>query len=212
MPKIIAFLNEKGGTGKSTLCTNFATALLREDKRVVIVDADPQGTARDWRAASPDGVNLPPVIAIDRPQTFGDSLKSIAADFVIIDAPAKAAEMSAAIIRFSHLALLVMQPSGADVWASAAAVKMIQARRDAGGEIDAAFLINRSSSSTKLTKQIKNGEWNEYQIDQLTATVGNRVSFANSMTDGLSVFDCDDKAAQAEIEAVIAELRAAKWL
>ena len=39
--KIIALLNEKGGTGKSTLATNLATALHRQGKRVVLIDADP---------------------------------------------------------------------------------------------------------------------------------------------------------------------------
>jgi len=51
--KIISLMNEKGGTGKTTLATNLATALHREGKKVILVDADPQGSARDWREASP---------------------------------------------------------------------------------------------------------------------------------------------------------------
>lgn len=210
--KIIAMLNEKGGTGKSTLATNLATALHRRGLRVVLVDADPQGTARDWRAASPEGADLPPVIAIDRYQMLASSLASVSTDVVVIDSPAKAESMSAAIVRVSHVALLVMQPSGADVWASAAAVKMIQARRDAGGEIDAAFLINRVSSKTKLSKVITAGEWNEYGIDQLASTVGNRVAFAQAMTGGISVLDMQDEQAKQEVQAIITELEAAKWL
>jgi len=163
--KIISFLNEKGGTGKSTVASNIATALHRQGKNVVLIDADPQGTSRDWRSASPENANLPPVVAIDRPQMLANSLGSLSADIAIIDAPAKAEAMAAAIVRVSHIALLVIQPSGPDVWASAAAVKMIQARRDAGGTIDAAFLVNRASGSTKLSKLIKNGSWNGYGIE-----------------------------------------------
>ena len=210
--KIISFINEKGGPGKSTLATNVATALHRQGKRVVLVDADPQATARDWRAASPEGANLPPVVAIDRHQTLSTSLASLSADIAIIDAPAKAEAMAAAIIRVSHIALLVIQPSGADVWASAATVKLIQARREAGGTIDAAFLINRTSGSTKLSKLIKDGAWNEYNIEQLTATVGNRIAFAQAMTDGVSVFDLSDPLAKSEILAIITELEDARWL
>ena len=210
--KIVAFLNEKGGPGKSTLATNVATALHRQGRKVVLVDADPQGTARDWRAASPDNVNLPPVVAIDRHQTLSTSLASLSADIVIIDAPAKAESMAAAIVRVSHVALLVIQPSGADVWASAAAVKLIQARRDAGGTIDAAFLVNRTSGTTKLSKLIRDGAWNEYNIDQLTATVGNRVAFAQALTDGVSVFDLSDALAKSEILAIVTELETARWL
>lgn len=210
--KIIALLNEKGGPGKSTLATNIATALHRQGRRVVLVDADPQGTARDWRSASPEGADLPPVVAIDRHQMLSTSLASLSADIVIIDAPAKAQQMAAAIVRVSHIALLVIQPSGADVWASAAAVKLIQARRDAGGTIDAAFLVNRTSGTTKLSKLIRDGAWNEYSIEQLTATVGNRVAFAQALTDGVSVFDLSDSLAKSEISAIITELEAARWL
>ncbi|MGC8703773.1 MAG: AAA family ATPase, partial [Thiomonas sp.] len=66
--KIIALLNEKGGTGKSTVATNLASALHLRGRRVVLVDADPQGTTRDWRSASPEGIDLPPVVALDRPE------------------------------------------------------------------------------------------------------------------------------------------------
>lgn len=210
--KIISFLNEKGGTGKSTVASNIATALHRQGKKVVLIDADPQGTSRDWRSASPENANLPPVVAIDRPQMLSNSLSSLSADIAIIDAPAKAEQMAAAIVRVSHIALLVIQPSGADVWASAAAVKMIQARREAGGTIDSAFLVNRASGSTKLSKLIKDGSWNEYGIEQLTATIGNRIAFAQALTDGVSVFDLTDATAKAEILAIITEMETAKWL
>lgn len=211
--KIIAVLNEKGGTGKSTLATNLATALHRQGKRVVLVDADPQGTARDWRAASPEDADLPAVVAIDRAQNLAKSLLTLSADIVVIDAPAKAEAMAAAIVRVSHVALVVIQPSAADVWASAASIKQIQARRDAGGDIEAAFLVNRASGLTTISKTIKEGAWNDYQgIEQLTATVGNRVAFANAMAAGLSVLDMADNAAKNEILNIIKELEAAQWL
>ncbi len=211
--KIIAILNEKGGTGKSTLSTNIATALHRAGKKVVLVDADPQGTSRDWREASPPDADLPPVVALDRPQMLVGSLPTLSAnDFVIIDGPAKAGDMAASIVRVAHVALIVIQPSGADIWASAATVKLIRSKIDVGGAIDAAFLVNRTSGSTKLSKQMLTGEWNEYGIDQLDSTIGNRVAFAQALTDGISVYDLADGQAKAEIDFVIQELEKAKWV
>lgn len=209
--KIISLMNEKGGSGKSTIATNLATALHREGKKVILVDADPQGTARDWREASPEGANLPPVIALDRPQML-DSIKSMNADYVIIDTPAKAEAMAAGVVRISHVALVVIQPSGADVWASAATVKLIRQKIDVGGSIDAAFLVNRTSGQTKLSKEIKDGSWNEYGLEQLGVTIGNRVAFAQAISDGLSVYDLADANAKSEIDAVLSEMRGARWL
>ncbi len=210
--KIIATLNEKGGTGKTTLATNLATALHRQGKRVVLIDADPQATARDWRAATPAGIDLPTVVAVERPQELDAALRGLVADFVVIDTPAKASQTAVAVVRVSDVALIVLQPSGPDVWATAPTVKLIQSRIDAGGAIDVAFLINRANPLTKLSKLIKDGTWNEYGIDQLTATVGNRIAFAQAATDGVSVFDLADNTAKNEILNIITEMEAARWL
>lgn len=210
--KIIAIINAKGGTGKSTIATNLACALHRQGKRVVLIDADPQGTATDWRAASPEGADLPAVVAVDRPQELEAALRGLEADFVVIDTPARASQIAAAVVRVANIALIVIQPSGPDVWAAAATVKLILSRKQVGGEIDAAFLVNRAAANTRLSKLIRDGEWNDYGIDQMKSTVSNRVSFAIALTQGVSVFDMPDTAAQTEITNIIQELKEANWL
>lgn len=210
--KVIALLNEKGGSGKSTLALNIATALHRAGHKVVLIDADTQGTARDWREASPEDANLPTVIALDRPELLLQSIKTLGADFAVIDTPAKAEKMSANVVRIADVALIPVQPSAADVWASAAAVKLVQSKLDLGGQINAAFVATRVSGATKLSKEILSGSWNEYGVPLLESAVSNRVSYAQSLSDGVSVYETHDGNARAEIDFIIAELETKKWL
>lgn len=73
---IIAIINNKGGTGKTTTCIHLAAALGARKKRVLVADLDPQASASmalglEWRALSPSWVDvlfddLPPADAVRR--------------------------------------------------------------------------------------------------------------------------------------------------
>ena len=81
--KIICILNQKGGVGKTTLSINLARALQQAEFNVVLVDADPQGSSRDWNDAN-EG-KIIPVVGLDR-KTLPMDIKNITGyDIAIVD-------------------------------------------------------------------------------------------------------------------------------
>ncbi len=55
--KVIAVINQKGGVGKTTTVANLGVCLAQEGKRVLLIDADPQGSLTlNLGIKDPDGL------------------------------------------------------------------------------------------------------------------------------------------------------------
>lgn len=201
---VISVLNPKGGSGKTTLSTNLARCFHDRGFSVLIVDTDPQGSARDWHAASED--NQIPLVAMDRPETL-KSLSSVAAsyDYTIIDGAAKLENLTAAALVHSDAVLIPVQPSPYDIWAMSDLVEKIRTRQTiTGGKPCAAFVVSRAIQHTKLGGEV-GAALDECGLPRLQTFIVQRQVYPQSAAEGLSVFDKKNAEAAAEINALADE-------
>ncbi len=69
--RIIAIVNQKGGSGKTTTAVNLAATLVEKGKKVLLIDMDPQGSASMWYGFKDQGKGLYQVL------TDGEKLENV---------------------------------------------------------------------------------------------------------------------------------------
>lgn len=203
---IISIQNQKGGVGKTTLAVNISHALAETGALVLLVDADPQGSARDWAAARE--AELPfQVVGLDRPTIHRD-LPPIAKnyDHVVIDGPPRVSELARSAIIAADVVLIPVQPSPYDVWASQETVSLVREASVFKESLKSVFVINRKIVNTAIGRDV-NDALSGYELPVMAAQICQRVTFAESAATGESVLERDPKSTAAqEITTLVKEL------
>ena len=185
--KVISVLNQKGGSGKTTIATHLARAIQLKGFSVLLVDSDPQGSSRDWAAVNEE--NPVPVVGIDRP-TIERDLKRIAEkDYVIIDGAPQAADLAISAIKASDIIIIPVQPSPYDIWATSDLVDLVKQRIEmTDGKLKAVFVVSRTIKGTKIGKEISVA-LSDYGLPVLETSITQRVIYPTSASIGSSVLD-----------------------
>ena len=203
---VIAVLNQKGGSGKTTIATHLARALQLDGDGVLLIDSDPQGSARDWAAVREDQPVT--VVGIDRP-TIERDLKQIARkDFVVIDGAPQAADLAVSAMKAADFVLIPVQPSPYDIWATAELVDLVKQRIElTDGRLQAAFVVSRAIKGTKVGAEVAEA-LAEYGLPVLESRITQRVIYPGTAASGTTVLDADPAGdAAAEVRALSAELK-----
>jgi cellulose biosynthesis protein BcsQ len=153
----VAVLQQKGGSGKTTLAVNLAAAAHLEGRRTLVVDMDRQASAFDWSAARQDGsaleglavVKADKAIALPR---FREITRGY--DYVFLDGPPRLGDVTQSAAVAADVAVLPIQPGPFDFWAVAETLESLdhadQIREQLGRPpIRRVFVVNRAASNTR---------------------------------------------------------------
>jgi chromosome partitioning protein len=216
MPKIVGVIQTKGGAGRSTLATNLAAHFsLRE--ATTLIDCDlPQATSSSWyalrQAERPSDHFL--LATAHNHQELIQKVKeqALLSAYLIIDGPPRLAEMTRTIMILSHLCLIPLGASAAEIWSTTDLLQTLEDARKYKPDADARLVWTRFRAQTREAQELKDAVHKELKLKDLQARLGYRVAFSEALARGISVEEGGDPIARdemlglaEEVESILAE-------
>lgn len=211
--KIVAVCNQKGGSGKTTLSMQLAGALARRGGKVMVVDADPQGTATRWAATAEDDKPFPAsVIGLSAASTkVHREVKKFVEDYeyIIIDCPPAAdSPVPQSALLIADLALVPIIPSPLDMWGAVGIRHVIENVSEINEDLRSRLVVNQCQPNTSLAKEALE-VLPEFGIDLCRTYIHQRQVYRQSAVYGQTVHDLGSRATPAveEVEALTDEVQ-----
>ena len=210
--KIITVANQKGGSGKTTVAMQLAGTLGRRGNKVLVIDADPQGTATRWAASADDDTPFPARVAglsAAGGKVHREAKKFVEDyDYLVIDCPpAVDSPVPQSALLVSDLVLVPVIPSPADLWAATGIQKLINNVKDFNEALEGRLVANMCQPNTNLARDALD-LLKDFGIPLADAHLHLRTVYRRSAVFGGIVHDEGSaaKTAIAEIDALIDEV------
>ena len=201
---VITIAQQKGGAGKTTLAAHLAIAWAGQGRNVALIDIDPQGSLAAWHALRAerlgDGKTGLAFAAITGWRTAAEvERRTRDHDIVVIDSPPHAETEAKLAIRAARLVVMPVQPSPMDVWATKPTLDLAKQEK-----VRVLLVLNRVPPRANLTEAMlaKLAALDAHVAD---ARIGNRVSLATSLAEGLGITEAAPSSRAAEEIVAAAE-------
>ena len=205
--RVIAVINQKGGTGKTTLALNFAAGLARRAPTAVI-DADPQRSISQWIAMGGSESELSVATPIgDNPAATIAELKK-SHRYVVVDCPpAVQGPVIDAVMTAADRVLIPVLPSPLDLWASVEMAALVREAQQKNRALQAWLVLNQVETRNALSRVMQQAVA-EFDLPLLQASLQRRAAYRSAAVEGVSVYALGGRGIQAvaDIEAIIEEL------
>jgi chromosome partitioning protein len=206
---IIVVVGNKGGTGKTTLAVNVAAGLSRQGS-VVVIDADPQQSAYQWRLIGGDRSPLPAVIAAAHglEQTI-TALRETHQSVVVDCPPSIKSPQTEIALRLADQALIPVQPSPMDLWATTQIARTLERLRPTNPTLSTWLVMSQIEPRTTLSRLMPEAAA-ELELPLARTALRRRSIHRHCVLEGRSVFQAGRRGAEAaaEIDSLIAEVLA----
>lgn len=190
--QILAIISQKGGAGKTTLAVNLAVAAEAEDIPTVIIDLDPQASAKTWHDLR--GKDSPVVISAQasRLSEMIEIARSNGAELVIIDTAPHSESGALAAARAADLILIPCRPSILDLKAIGTSGDLATLAKK-----EAVVVLNSVPHQGKLAEEAEEAV-KSYGLSIAPVKLTQRAAYVHSLTAGQAAmeFETDGKAAQ----------------
>ena len=204
--EIIAFLNSKGGVGKSTIACNIAVESVLNKKKTLLIDADSQGSSMAFRALREN--NDIKAIAINTATIHKDIKAFSGFDTIIIDAGGRDTAVFRSAMLACDLMAIPVLPSQYDMWAANETLEILKDAKVYNENLKAYFLLNQLIPNTKVSiEAIEALREITDEVGILKTSLCSRVAYKSSITRGQGVTEFEPKGkASNEIRALYKEL------
>lgn len=203
--RIITVCNQKGGSGKTTTCMTLAAGLAARGWDVLVVDADPQGTATRWGSSAPEEAPFPATVInlaaakANLHRMVRDHVEKF--DVVLLDCPpAVESPATQSALLISDLALVPVIPRPGELWALERLFQLLAEMPDLKARLFPTMLQNTTLMADALTIL------GETAVPLTTSCFTARVAYAQGMAVGGTALDRKDSVARQEVEALVTEV------